>query len=237
LSRSKYLWFAAVALLILTLFLGWNNVPDHPAAADSPAVVKLMQATGGKVTPDGNDEDFSSQIDTILAVQRAVLAAAPVDEGIPLGRPRELPDLLQAGKGLCYDRSRAIETVLNALGFETRHLYVISTAETQSLAASMATRGTPSHAVTEVRTKKGWMLIDSNSQWIGLTADGEVVTAVELRQAPDQVWDARSKDKPMAIFSRPYRVIYGLYSRHGKFYPPYLPVPDLNWRQLLHNID
>jgi hypothetical protein len=29
--------------------------------------------------------------------------------------------------------------------------------------------------------------------------------------------------------------VYGLYSRHGGFYPPFVPLPDFDWAQLHHN--
>ena len=37
------------------------------------------------------------------------------------------------------------------------------------------------------------------------------------------------------ILGRPFTYLFGLYSRHGRFYPPYTPVPDLDWGQLGYN--
>jgi arylamine N-acetyltransferase len=73
----------------------------------------------------------------------------------------ELGDLYEAKRGLCYDRSRAIEKVLSHLGFEVRHAAVYSTKKTGRLAAFLTPK-TQSHAVTEVKTEHGWLVIDSN---------------------------------------------------------------------------
>jgi hypothetical protein len=38
------------------------------------------------------------------------------------------------------------------------------------------------------------------------------------------------------IDGAPFTWIYSLYSRHGRFYPPYDPVPDVNWAELAQNL-
>ncbi len=53
--------------------------------------------------------DFEAEVRSIVAVQDAVLKAAPVDRAIPIGREREPKDLYELKYGLCYDRSRVIE--------------------------------------------------------------------------------------------------------------------------------
>ena len=45
------------------------------------------------------------------------------------------------------------------------------------------------------------------------------------------------KEKPpFNIYMKPFIYIYGLYSRHGKFYPPYNLVPDINYGEFIQNV-
>jgi hypothetical protein len=144
----------------------------------------------------------------------------------------ELGDLYEAKRGLCYDRSRAIEKVLSHLGFEVRHAAVYSTKKTGRLAAFLTPK-TQSHAVTEVKTEHGWLVIDSNRRWIGLTSDGQPVALEALQdKSAEQTWDTRLQEDMSPILAGPYTYLFGLYSRHGRFYPPYTPVPDVDWGQI-----
>jgi hypothetical protein len=88
-------------------------------------------------------------------------------------------------------------------------------------------RGQASHAVTEVKTSKGWMLVDSNTEWIALTPQGEPVNA-------DAVWQ-RYSDFANApeYLGYAWWAIRGMYSRKGHFYAPYVPFPEFNWVDFL----
>ena len=200
---------------------------------------RILERAGYSLSDAAADihEDFDSQITAILAVQDAVLQATPVGEELPHGRPREPKDLLETGQGLCSDRSRAIEKILGMLGFETRHVAVYWT-ETYSRIRAFITPGTQSHALTEARTTKGWIAVGSNSRWIGLTAD-KTVHSIEEIQAHDPFqteWAAIVPEQvSWQLFSGSFTYVIGLYSRHGGFFPPYDPVPDVNYSELLQN--
>ena len=34
-------------------------------------------------------------------------------------------------------------------------------------------------------------------------------------------------------FTVPFTFVFGLYSRHGQYFPPFMPFPDVNWRDLV----
>lgn len=215
-----------------------NDVPTTPTTADVRAVREILRDTGhGGLKLDG-DEDFANQIDLILAVQDAVLSIAPVQQGIPLGQDREPADLLKARHGLCYDRSRTIEKALAEAHFRVRHVSVYSTRATGSALMSLLTPGVPSHAVSEVRTRRGWLVVGSNRRWISLRANGTPLSIAGLARAAGKValhWSHRVPASPSAILTAPFTYVYGLYSRHGRFYPPMDPVPDVNWNDFLAN--
>lgn len=229
-----------IALLVVGLvaLLAYNDVSTAVTPDDAAYAERILRETGhGDLVGQKTPTAFNDQVATILAVQDAVLSIAPKNEGIPLGRPRELRDLYDARAGLCADRSRAIEKILTHLGFEIRHAAVYSTKDTGSPLKSLLTPKNPSHAVTEVKTERGWLVVDSNDRWIGLTRDGAVLDLAKLQkiEASDQEWDPRIEERMNRIFRGPFTYVLGLYSRHGRFYPPYTPVPDADWGQAGYN--
>lgn len=215
---------AAVVLLWV------HQVPVNPTPKDLLAVRQLLP---GRSQPPS---DFDQEVALVLRVQDRVLAASPEERGIPLNQSREITDLLRARHGACFDRSRAAETILRSYGIHTRHASMYSTAETGSSLRSLATPDIVSHALTEVKTSRGWMIVDSKVRWAGLTADGKPLDLEAIRQSPSQKWNSAVKAPLPGIYGKPFTWVYGLYSRHGRFYPPYDPVPDVNWTELAQNL-
>jgi len=133
---------------------------------------------------------------------------------------------------LCFDRSRTFDKLFNWYGFETRHVYILYaknpvTGERLSFWRAFFTKGTHSHAVTEVKTSHGWLVVDSNLPWISVAANGDPVDADHIHAQAD-----RFASMP-EYWNRPYWAIRGLYSRRGQFYRPYIPYPQLNWMDFL----
>lgn len=232
--RTSIVLVAAVSLLAV---LAFHNVSTDVTSEDETYAALILKQAGYdpvQLRSLGRG-DFEGEVKAILAIQDAVLTAAPKNKTLPLGTPREPKDVYEHKYGLCFDRSRAIEKVAQWLGFETRHLSAYSVVERSAFLA-LLTPQTPSHAVSEVKTKKGWMVVDSNSRWIGLDADRNAVSLADIPKS-GVTWAKDAPDPINAIFERPFVHIRGLYSRHGHFYPPYTPVPDYNFGQLLSNFD
>jgi hypothetical protein len=81
----------------------------------------------------------------------------------------------------------------------------------------------PSHAITEVRTSRGWLAVDSYTEWIALDSNGNPVDS-------DDIYSKFSYlESTPKYFKDPYWVLKGFYTRGGRKYPPYWPVPELNW--------
>jgi hypothetical protein len=228
----RVLIFSGTAILLAGAVAASHDVSRDVAPADAATARQLLAGYAADAPP----RTFEQEVAFISAVQDRVLDAAPVDREIPQGQSRELTQLVRAGHGLCFDRSRAIETVLRTYGFEARHAAIYSTAKTGSALKSLVTPQVQSHALSEVKTSRGWMLVDSNSRWIGLTASGDPVDLAEVPALRRARWDSHARDPLPRIFLRPYIWVYGLYSRHGRFYPPFDPVPDLNWAELTANL-
>ena len=239
-SPYRRIWWLLLAGVIVGggVLLALNDVSSEVSSEDAVYAERILrEANHGAIVRQGHPARFDEQIRTVLAVQDAVLSVAPGDEGIPFDQTRELSDLYRTRTGLCFDRSRAIEQILKHLGFEVRHAAVYSLKGTGSRLKALLTPGTPSHAVTEVKTARGWLLVDSNVRWIGLTPEGEPVDLSTLQQldASDHVWHPRLESPMSSIFAAPFTYVLGLYSRHGRFYPPFMPIPDVDWSQLYFN--
>lgn len=227
---------AGIVLVSITVF-ALHNVPTTLSDDDRTASHEILERAGyGQEWRTKLDlATYDGQVEAIIAVQDAVLKASPNDTDIPFDMPREPADLLRMQMGFCFDRSRAIEKILAMLGLETRHIAVYSTRKTGSALVSLLTPQVMSHAVSEVKTNKGWMVVDSNDRWIGLTRDNLPVSMETLRNthASGTKWSARNEDRVNRIFTGEFTYVIGLYSRHGRFFPPYTRVPDVNWRDFV----
>ena len=238
-GRSSITKKILLGVVVLTALLGGyislTQVDNVITVEDENAISQLL----GPSSEDGQDveKSFEKELGIIRLVQKAVLDAIPVDAGIPHGHPREPTDLLLLGEGLCFDRSRFIEKALRHKGFETRHIAIYSTLDTGSALRSLLTPQVSSHAVTEVRTSRGWLVVDSNEPWISLSKDYQPLSINGLSALNAGALEERLLSQPENfIYGAGFTFIYGLYSRHGKFYPPYHNFPDINVSEFAQNL-
>jgi hypothetical protein len=229
-ARKRTFALLAVIAAALVLVGYTHDVPTTLTEADRAAASMLMRRYHIPEHPVG----FQQQLHTISAIQRAILDVTPVTQPIAKDQPRNLPDLIRAGHGFCFDRSRGIETMLRASGFKVRHVSIYSTAGRSWGISALFARDTASHALTEVLTDKGWMAVGSNWPWIGLTKDGRTIDLSDLRKV--NLADLRTQPGDFVMRSQHYKIVYGLYSRHGHFYAPYDPIPDVDWGEMLYNL-
>jgi hypothetical protein len=209
-----------------TLWL--NSVPTALTVADKDVFAREF---AGLSLPTAT---FDDQVSTIQQVQHVLARIAPELTPIDEDETREPADVEREKRGICYDRSRFIEKALTYLGLETRHVAIYRIPTGGSAWRTLVTHGA-SHALTEVRTSRGWMLVDSIEDWIGLTADGRVVSADTIARDGTLAlgaWDRRVKGHPNLLLEARFVDVVGLYSRHGNFYWPYIPIPDVNWTQM-----
>lgn len=231
--RKSLLLMALVSVIAAVAGLFYvaavNEVDTNPTDEDRQTATIIL----GKAAIPPARTAFEAELATIRTVQQAVLTVAPVNEGIPFDYPREPKDILEQGRGLCYDRSRAIEKILRTMGFTVRHVSIYSVVNGSKL-KSLLTPNTPSHAVSEVLTSKGWLVVDSNSPWLSVDVQGVPVSLAMIRHSAlmEQPIDWATHP-PSTIYTQPFVFVCGLYSRHGRFYPPYSRWPDLNYQELM----
>lgn len=73
---------------------------------------------------------------------------------------------------MCYDRSRTLDKALTYMGFKARYVFLLYRKDFP-LFETLIRRGHPSHAVTEVKTSRGWLYVDSNQAWIAVNRAGQ----------------------------------------------------------------
>lgn len=229
--------FALLSVGILSLcsvpILSHHAVDNSLSQLDKQYITKYLV----EVRSLPEKSTYEDEVEFITSIQHAVLNVAPGNEGIPFGQKREPKELYEAKTGLCFDRSRVIEKILRYSGFEARHVFMISKERTGSSMKAIITPGVSSHAETEVLTSKGWLIVDSNAQWVSTDSEGHPVSIEKIRYAVEYSVPIRwGAEPPSTIYIKPFTYLYGLYSRHGYFYPPYNVIPDVNYGELLQNI-
>lgn len=217
------IWIVGIFLVVNVALALITNVPTHVTESDKA----VFRTTLSLKKPEG-PLTYEQEIALIRSVQKLIFEQVPIGEPIADYETREPEDLFNQKSGLCYDRSRTYDKVFSWLGFEARHVYILypehpATGEMLSFWGAFFTKGTNSHAVTEVKTSRGWLLVDSNSAWVSDGKDGLPVDADQLR--------AKASLLPgmPGYFMRPFWAIRGMYSRRGQLYRPYIPYPQLSW--------
>jgi hypothetical protein len=221
--KIKLLKIILALIFICFVVLGiYTNVPTHLTSDD-----KVVFESLGIKNKSLSINDFESKIVLIKKLQDEIFKRAPFGVNIPYYHAREPADLMRAGQGQCFDRSRSFDKGSTFIGIEARHVYLLYKQEKHFLHA-LITRRQQSHAVTEIKTSKGWMLVDSNMPWVALTRNGEPVSA-------DYVWKRFDEfDNPPPYLKEPWWAIRGMYSRKGHFYEPYILFPEFNWPDFIN---
>lgn len=137
---------------------------------------------------------------------------------------------LKAGTGCCWDRSRLIEKTLDYYGYQVRHIHLNHTEKKGFF--NIFFPNTPSHAVSEVLTSKGWLGVDSNEKFVLIKNNIPYTYAEGIKIGlADQLSEVDFYKKPMTY-------IIGLYTRNGTYYKPYLPFfPEVNYIDLILNLN
>lgn len=217
------------------------------ASVAAAAVVGASSAVDGSITPADVDAILALEVETectspagtaaqvacVRAVQAALDRMVPSRECAAVEAGHEPADVLARGSGCCFDRSRFIEKALRHYGLRTRHVALY---ETDSRGPMALVTSVNSHAISEVATDAGWMVVDANDAFLGLTADGDPLDAVELRAGLRDGSRSFDAETGRAYFHGRYVAAYGLHSRHGAFFAPRLPVPDVAWGDVGYNL-
>lgn len=228
-------WFIVVLVVTLGTFYGASNVQLVPTESDIAVSKKMEDDIGVSPLIDGARRDFNTELEMLKKVILYFdsVTANSKQSLIPMGHSRELDAWYESKTGICSDVSRAAELFLTYLGFKVRHVSIYSLVGNVSPYMAAITYRNPSHAVTEVLTSRGWLLFDAHFGRLYLDTSGNPVSVSRMHLFVQK--GLISKEAVHVIFHEPYLAVYGLYSRHGMFYPPYVPSPDIAWLDFLQS--
>ena len=217
-----------IAFVVLNVLIGVvSNVSTSVSDSDEAVFHSIL----GLKKPQGA-LSYEQEIELIKSAQALVLKKAPVGEPIDEYSDRESENLFQKKVGCVMTAQELMTRIFSWYGFGSRHLYILYpehpvTGEKLSFLRAFFTKGTNSHAVTEIKTSRGWLVVDSNSLWMSVVADGSPVDA-------DHIYMQANRFASIPVYwNRPYWAVRGLYSRRGQLYRPYIPYPELNWYDFL----
>ena len=230
-SKLKKRYYILLIVLLFGVGVVWvHNVPKKVTQSDKEFLAKIFSLE----IADAQEMSFEEQISFIDKAVDNLHYNMQLGVPISFNKNREPQNLFENKGGLCYDFSRSLEKLFLAAGFKTRHVAVYVD-QGGSLPASLQTNSL-SHSLTEVKTAKGWMIVDSNYSFYALDENGNVYSYEALSALEDMPnWNKELPEHYDTFYNNNISSVYGLYSRHGKFYKPYTPIPDYNLRELLYN--
>lgn len=219
-------------IILLSAVAVIHNVPKKITDEDEIYLLKLIP---NLKIHDTDTLSFEEETNIIQSIQYTLQNSINLGEPIPYYQQREPKDLYKNQSALCYDFSRTIEKALSYSGFKTRHLSIyIKNSKTKG--NPLLDKNSFSHSTSEVLTSKGWMIVDSNFPWMAIDSDNKTYSFSEYKiEDGDVEWLHQIPNGYDLYYNKESIYIYGLYSRHGKFYKPYNFIPDYNIRELFYN--
>lgn len=213
--------------LIIFLFLQFHNV-NKKLSDEDIYFIDLFIEELNLLEKKPIFSNFSEEIIFINSIHAAIIKNINSSSGISKNSSREPKDLYYLREGECYDTSRLLEKLFQYYGYKTKHLSIYEKKGDIPLLNLLLKKGNDSHAISEILTTRGWLAIDSVSDWINLDVNNKIIDINKIKFNANWEYNA-----PHHIFDKEYFLIYGLYSRHGRFYPPYNFIPDINFKDFV----
>jgi hypothetical protein len=231
-NKKTLTLFLSLIFIILSV-LGFHSVGKSITPEDKEYIQNFLIETP-KITKESSYKD---ELNFISSVQQSTFSIIPNSGSIPPNQKREPKQVYLAKAAGCQDRSRLLAKILIYSGFKTRHIAMYSKEKIDSSITAILTPQVKSHAIVEVLTKEGWLVVDSNYPWISLDNNNKPLSIKQISDSLNNKkvisWEKTPTD---SIYKNSFVYLYGVYSRHGKFYPPYNIIPDINYGEFIQNV-
>lgn len=219
--------------MVLSLVVGayFTQVPGYQEQALPPSLVEIQK-------PFIPSKNFLGQVAVIRKIVEGVIAETQsgAEETIYIrNRQKRLAqDIINKKSSICYDRSWLIESLAERAGYPARRVFLLASSTTNSRPGFFS-KNVISHAMSEIRTEKGWVLVENQEPWLGVL-NGAAVSVSDIfhdRTILQQIPLAK-KDH---ILYKNFTFYRGLYSRHGQLFEPYAPFPEIRWSDFFWSLD
>jgi hypothetical protein len=247
-------WFIFLILVVCITVLLLNSKSIQVSQQDRMYLHRFLNDWHINESPDQVHESFRNELDFISLIQDSVLASV-TGEQIPHAYFGNVEYYYKKRQGICYDRAVLIEKILLLYQFQFRHVYMYFGKDKKTSNTDFFGKGITSHAALEVKTKKGWMAIGTDADWLGIDEHQQLLSFYGLRAELNKTNGNPKLRKPGSIGTpvwkirgNNYRFIYGVFSRHGDFFEGGSGststslftgkrhfLPDYNFRMLLYN--
>ena len=229
----KNLNFILLIFFITLVFILYIHSVNNKLTDDDYVFINKFVNTDIKISQEST---YLEELQFIRSIQNSVLTVAPNAGSIPMNNSREPKDVYLAGVAGCSERVRVFSKIFKYYGFKTRQFSMYSLKRPKSSIMTLLTPRVRSHAALEVLTKKGWLVIDPNENWVSIDALNNPLSINKIQHDIENSFYINWKKPPSdEIYLHSFIYVYGLYSRHGRFYPPYNFIPDINYREFIQN--
>jgi len=182
--------------------------------------------------------EFTNQVKIIKKIINLVINSTPPEGSetiyIQNRQPRTAQNVVEAKSTICYDRSWLIETLAEKQGYPARRVFLLAN-ENSNSKPWIFSRNAISHAMSEIYTEKGWVLVENQEIWCGVINE-TAVSVADIFQNKKILEQIPLKNKNHILYKN-FIYYRGLYSRHGQLFEPYVPLPEVRWKDLLWSFD
>lgn len=221
----KYLLILFSIFILLIYFIKYNEVKKKLTLSDSKYIELILSDFNIDKEIIFNDLEYKSKIQFIHSIQKQIVNNPNSNKMIKKNYDREPKNYYKIKPNICYDNSRVMQKIFNYFGIETTQLAIYSKSSTWPIFKLFFFPKLPSHSLTIIHLEDKKLIVDSTNNFISLDKDLNSIPLNSIKQNYDTNW---KYSKPHPIFGNDHFVIYGLYSRHGKFYRPFWHFPDIN---------
>lgn len=241
-----------ILFLLLTAFL-FNSYPNV-TKEDKQYINLFLKEWNINSSPADVHRDFESEYAFISRVQDSIVGKI-CHSYVSTEHIGAVKKYYKERQGYCYDRAVMLEKFFIYYGFTIRHVFVYFNPDnTLPDRSDFFSRELLSHAMLEVKTKKGWMAVGTSCNWLGVQEGGELLDTYDLRRklADNMLHLSKKGDRGVPFYAtlknrERFKIIYGVYSRHGDFFRSkplesglnavgvHCRIPDYNLRMLLYN--
>ncbi len=231
---SKFFKYFIILILILCLsfFLKFNEVSKELTKNDIYYIELLLDDFGINKNTDFNKMQFEEKLFFINSIQKKIIGTEYQNRPISQNNEREPEDYYNFRPNSCFDNSRIMQRILKYFKIKTLQVAIYHKQTSYSWLQILFKPKLPSHSVTIAIIDRKYILIDSTNNFISIKNDNNIINIKDLNTFYNSNWKF---EKPHPIFKNKFFFIYGLYSRHGKFYKPYLYFPDINYSEFKFN--